>query len=79
MKSNSYRDSPGGSVGKNPPASAEDMDLILVRENTTCPGATELSVATTEPVFQSSGDTTTEARHPRGHAPQQEEPLQQEA
>ena len=41
MKSNSYRDSPGGSVGKNPPASAEDMDLILVRENTTCPGATE--------------------------------------
>ena len=78
---------PGGVVLKNPPANAGDTVRALVREDPTCGGATKpvhhnYWACTLEPMshnYWSLCATTTEARAPRAHAPQQEKPPQWEA
>ena len=60
---------PGGPVIKNPPGSGKDTSLIFDPGRSTCHGATK-------PVLQSPRATTTEALHPKAHAPQQEKPSQ---
>ena len=71
---------PGGAVVKNLPANAGDTGLSPGLGK--IPHATEQwssCATTTEPVLQSPRVTTTEAREPRAHAPQQEKPPQWEA
>ena len=66
------RDFPGGAVVKNHPANAGDMG--------SSPGPGKIPHAVEQlsrvPQLLSLRATTTEARVPRAHAPQQEKPLQ---
>ena len=84
---NYFGDFPGGTVVKDPPANAGDTGSTLVHEDPTCRGATKpvchnYWACTLEPMshnYWSPRVTTTEARVPRAHAPQQEKPSQWEA
>ena len=83
----SYLGFPGGTMVKNPPANAGDMGLIpglgrshMLQSNWThAPQLLSLRSRAHEPQLLSPRATTTEARTPRAHAPQQEKPLQWEA
>ena len=66
---------PGGSVVKNPPASAGDTGLIPGREDSRVLQG-QLRVPTTESVLSSPGAAATEDRTPRASAPHQEKPRQ---
>ena len=80
---NSFWGFPGGSVVKNL-QSVQDMQVqSLVWEDHTCCGATEpvcryyrACSRAREPQLQSPRVITAEARAPRGHAPEQDKPLQ---
>ena len=78
---------PGGAVVKNPPANAGDMGSSpglgrshMPRSNEArAPQLLSLRSRAREPQLLSPRATTTEARVPRAHAPQQEKPPQWEA
>ena len=78
---------PGGAVVKNLPASAGDMGLSpgpgrshMLRSNKAhAPQLLSLRSRACKHNYWSLCATTTEARTPRTHAPQQEKPLQWEA
>ena len=75
-----FRDFPGGTVVKNPPANAGDTGSIpgpgrprMPQSNWACaPQLLSLHSRACEPQLLSLRATTTEARVPRAHAPQQE-------
>ena len=81
------RDFPGGTVVKNPPANAGDMDLSpglgrshMPRSNwARAPQLLSLRSRACKPQLLSPCAATTEARAPRARARQQEKPLQWEA
>ena len=78
---------PGGTVVKNPPASAGDTGSspglgrshMLQSNEARAPQLLNLCSRSLEPQLLSPRATTTEARVPRAHALQQEKPLQWEA
>ena len=83
-----FRDFPGGTMVKNPPANAGGTRVrSLVREDLTCRRATKPMrhnywACSLEPAchnYWSLRATTTEAHMPRARAPQQEKPPQWEA
>ena len=67
-----FMDFPGGAVVKNPPANAENMGLIPGLGRSHMLQSNEARA----PQLLSPCATTTEALTPRGHALQQEKPLQ---
>ena len=70
-----YTDFPGGAVGKNPPASAGDMCLILGPARLHVVQGSESPCTTaTEPGLWSQQATTPEAHVLGACAPQQEKP-----
>ena len=79
-----YRDSPGGTVVKNPPANAGDTGSSPGPGRSHMPWSNKASVSqllslcsgAREPQLLSLRATTTEACAPRARALQQEKPLQ---
>ena len=77
-------DFPGGAVVKNPPDNAGNLGSSpgpgrshMPQSNKACaPQLLSLSSIACEPQLLSPCATTTEARVPRAHAPQQEKPPQ---
>ena len=59
-----YEGFPGGSAGKSPPANGKRHRLSPGPGGSTWYGATEPRATTIEPVLQSRGAATTEARVP---------------
>ena len=74
LKQECFGDFPGGAVVKNPPANSGNIG------SSPGPGRSHMSWSNwaRAPQLLSLGATTTEARVPRSHAPQQEKPRQWE-